>query len=544
MLGKPAIRVLTASASLACVMLAGCGRSAGGGDKANKTAKTLVTTTAPGTRQVGSVVWATYRDVETLDPISVFDAPDNTALTLMCESLLRMQPDGRIGAGLASLTRSDPRTLVFDVNPKATFWDGRPVTAQDVVYSLGRQMSPKLGGYFGSAFSRVASVTATGPKQVTVKLKQADYWLDGELASTPGTIIEQHYAQKAGKNYGTPGGGVMCTGAYEFKSWQGASGVVAVPNPHYWDPSVKPLVKQVTVKGVASDAALASGLATGAITGTYPVGVTTLAQIQRSSAVTVYQGAGHFTDGLVISNLKGPLGNVKVRQALSLAVNRQGYIDATYPNAATLPQWFSNAGTFGYAKSTFEAALRQAPTMRRDLAEAKKLMNESGQKGKAIVIGMTSETAQAANEAAAYQAAGAAIGLNVRFKAVSANDFINFFTDPSARKGVDAFPTVNYGDYSAPEALLQTFLLPDGSQNFSGFNDPKITGWLEQARATADPVARAKLIIQVEQRVDELLPWIPTCEPTNVLVLNKKLTGAVASFAYMFAPWANQLGGR
>lgn len=39
------------------------------------------------------------------------------------------------------------------------------------------------------------------------------------------------------------------------------------------------------------------------------------------------------------------------------------------------------------------------------------------------------------------------------------------------------------------------------------------------------------------------LPWIPDVQPTTVLVLARGLTGAVASFAYMFAPWANSLGG-
>ena len=74
--------------------------------------------------------------------------------------------------------------------------------------------------------------------------------------------------------------------------------------------------------------------------------------------------------------------------------------------------------------------------------------------GQTITIGTSSEVSSIAFEAGAYQQAAVAIGLKVTLKSVSAQDYINFFTDPSYRKGVDMFPTVNYGDYADPAALL------------------------------------------------------------------------------------------
>src|SRR5947207_3795347 len=172
----------------------------------------LVTTTPPGTKQVASVTWAVYRDVNSLDPAFAFDYPENTAISLMCESLLRQQPDGSLQPGLATLSNPSPTQLVFDLKSGAKFWDGHPVTPADVVYSLDRNTDAKLGGFYGLVFSRVQSIQATGPSQVIVTLKQPDYWLPGELASMPGIIIEKSFAQKQGKNYGTPAGGIMCTG--------------------------------------------------------------------------------------------------------------------------------------------------------------------------------------------------------------------------------------------------------------------------------------------------------------------------------------------
>ena len=106
-----------------------------------------------------------------------------------------------------------------------------------------------------------------------------------------------------------------------------------------------------------------------------------------------------------------------------------------------------------------------------------------------------------------------------------------------------AFLTVNYGDYADPAALLSTLVLPGGSQNYTNYNNPQMTAALEEARGTANLDKRAALVAKAEQLAAQQLPWIPDVQPTNLLLLGKGLTGAVGSFAYMFAPWANSLGG-
>ena len=539
-------RLMAASAVALSLTLAACGRSA---TSTNSTAgnvsptKGLVTTTPAGTKPYGTVVWAVYRSVNSLDPIYAFDYPENTAISLMCESLLKQAPNGALVPGLATMTNPSPTKLVFTIQPGARFWDGHPVTPADVIYSLGRQMNPKLGGFYGLVFNRVSSITQTGANQVTISLKQPDYWLPGELASMGGVIIEKAYAQKQGKNYGTPAGGIMCTGAYEFKSWNPGTGVVAVANPHYWGGKT-PLAKEIIVKGVPDTTTLTSGLLTGAVQGGYLDGIATLPQLEAAkNAVTIYQGPGEDTDAFIVSNLKGVLGNVKVRQALSLALNRQAIIANVYKGAALMPRWFSNPGTFGYGQSVFTKAYNATPVMKQNLAEARKLVKEAGAVGKTITIGTSSQISNISAVTGAYQQAAQAIGLKTVLDSVSAQNYINFFTDPKARQGVDAFLTVNYGDYADPAALLATFVLPGGSQNYDNFNNPQITSLMEQARGTANPNQRAALIVKVEQLVNQQLPWIPNVQPTTVLAMQKGLTGATGSFSFMYAPWANNLGG-
>jgi peptide/nickel transport system substrate-binding protein len=537
---------LVAVAAL-CMGVPACGRSVsstqGQGSGIVSPTKGLVATTPAGTKPVQSVTWAVYRDVNSLDPIFAFDYPENTADSLMCESLLLQAPGGALKPGLATVSTPSPTTMVFTLRPGVKFWDGQPVTPADVVYSLDRNTDPKLGGFYSAVFSRVSSIAATGSNQVTITLKQPDYWLEGELASMPGIIIEKSFAQQQGKNYGTPAGKIMCTGAYMFKSWNPGVGVVAVANPHYWNSSAKPLVQQITIKGASDVSAFTSAMLTNGIQGSYSFALPTLDQLKSSSSVKVYQGPGWSTDAFIISNFKGALGDVRVRRALSMALNRQGIINSVYRGAALMPRWLSNPGTFGYGTSVFAAAYDSSPLLSQNIAAAKKLVQQAGVAGQTITIGTSSQLANIAAVTGAYQAAGQAIGLKVALKSVSAQNFINFFTDPKARAGIDGFPTVNYGDYADPAALLSTVVLPDGSQNYTGFNDPKITSALEQARGTADPAKRAALVAQAEKLTVQQMPWIPNAQPTSLLVLNKSLTGAVSSFAYMFAPWANQLGG-
>jgi len=551
MSGKLTIHKVVAAVGVLSLFAAACGGRTTGGPQSN--GPQLTVTTKAGTKPVDKVVWAVYRDVNSLDPIYAFDYPENTTDSLLYESVLRQAPDGSIGPGLATMTNPDSTTIVLTLKPGVKFWDGNPVTPDDVVYSLDRNTDAKLAGFYPAVFSRVQSITATGANEVTIKLKQPDYWLPGELASIPAMIIEKSFALKQGSNYGTPAGKIMGTGAYMFQSFTPGVAVVMVRNDNYWDSTVKPLVREIDIKGAPNDASLTSALLTGGINGSYTQSLTTLDQLKTSKAVTVTYGPGWYTDAFIVSNLKGPLGDVRVRQALSLALDRKGLVDAIYKGTATIPRWISNSGTFGYGKSVFQAAYDSSPDMTQDLAKAKQLIIDAGATGKTITIGMSSELTGISIEAGALQAAAQAIGMNAKLHSVSAQNFINFFIDPKARVGVDGFFTLNYGDYAGPEALLATFLLPDGSQNFSLYgvqgNDPnaaehaKIFQMMDDARGTADPNARAQKVADVEKAIATDLPWIPVLQPLIVLITSNNLSGTYSSFAYMFAPWADKLGG-
>jgi peptide/nickel transport system substrate-binding protein len=336
----------------------------------------------------------------------------------------------------------------------------------------------------------------------------------------------------------------MCSGPFKLDSWQTGKGVRMVPNPNYWDSSLpKPQLTSLTLIGVPDDATLTAGLKTGAIDGTYLIGLSTLGQLETDPAVNVYQGAPFATEAMVISATKGPLANATVRQGLSLALDRNGLINTVYKGAGNIPHALQASGTWGTAVSTFSAAYDALPAMTQDIAKGKQLVTQAGFTGQTITIGTSSGIPSLNEEALAVKAAAEAIGLKVVLQNVSPANYINYFIDPKAWGSVDAFSTTNYGDYADPSALYKSMAVKGGSQNFSNWLNPDVTAAMDAARGESDDTKRAQDVIKAQTIITDQQVWLPVVAGNNVVIMNKKVTGVPATFQYMFGPWAAYLGG-
>ncbi|MDP9257860.1 MAG: ABC transporter substrate-binding protein [Actinomycetota bacterium] len=502
----------------------------------------VITTPAP-TGTADTVTWGLYRETATLDPIKAFDYPDNAAVALTCDALVRANPNMTMSAGIATMTTPSPLKIDFTLHAGAKFWDGHSVTSADAVFSLKRAADPKAGGFYSSVFDRVKSITAVGPTKIEMTLSKPDYWLAGELSSPAGEVVEKAYAQKKGAKFGTVTGGTMCSGPFMVSSWKTGQGVTLVPNPNYWDSSLpKPKLKKLVLIGVPDDATLTAGLETGSISGTYPITLSTLAQLEKNSQVKVYQGPAFGTDALVVNARSGPLADARVRRALSMAIDRNGLINAVFHGAATVPHALEGPGTWGSGKSVYAAAYNALPALSQNLAAAKKLIQQAGATGKTIRLGTSAQLPAFNTQMLAVQSAAKHIGLNAKLVSVSAANYFNFFSNPKVQATVDCFLTINYGDYADPTALYKTIVLANGSQNFSKYNNPQVTALLEKARGTADPDARAKLTVKAQAIVTHDMVWIPLAMPFTVVIMHKGITGAPATFQYQFGPWGVYLG--
>ena len=242
---------LAALALLAGSTLSACGSAARPAAKAAPTSNfnTAQVTTAPG-RALDSVTWSgDYRAPYSEDPLTTADYPEETILGNVCESLLRTGADYSLNPGLAkSWKQTDARHLVLELDPRATFSDGKPVTTDDVVYSLLRNQDPDVASNYADSYEDVSSVRATGPGQVTITFSKDDYLFVGLLGILGGSVVEKDFAQKAGHKFGTAQTGVMCSGPYTIKSFDGTNTMVLKRNPHYWDPSRAAKTENLTFK--------------------------------------------------------------------------------------------------------------------------------------------------------------------------------------------------------------------------------------------------------------------------------------------------------
>lgn len=159
-----------------------------------------------------------------------------------------------------------------------------------------------------------------------------------------------------------------------------------------------------------------------------------------------------------------------------------------------------------------------------------------------IVIG-TDATQGRTVIANAVRAALQRIGLKGQIKTVPTAQFEEYYSEPKARADIDLLVGDWYISKSDPMGFYDN-ALSDSSNNWVGFNDPDYDAKVKQALGTIDDAARSRMTIEVQRMFTEAAVWISIAQVPSVLVVNDKLTGAPASMAYLYYPWAADLGAK
>lgn len=540
------IAVAGAAALIAATSLTACSGSSGGGSTSAATTDwKLTTTTAAPSGDIDAYTFALYAEPATLDYAYAFDYPDNQVLANVCESLLRLNPDYTLSPGLAkSFANPDPLTWVYELRDGVTFHDGTPMTAADAVASMNRIMDPEVGSSWFSVYQNVESVTQTGPMEVTVKTKIPDSQFNLGMGGSAGVVESAATLAAKGKDYGNSTGGVNCTGPFSLKQWKSGESVTLERYDGYWDKDLRAKSKQMTFAIIPDATARVNALKSGSVDGSWMVPLEAAAQLQASGKGDMLYAPSSATSDLVISNMNGPLGDKRVRQALMLALDRKGILKAASQNIGEVSDVLTTKLVWASASpEATRTAFDDVTHYDQDIAKAKKLVEEAGATGKEL----TYVTAPIGNEFAvvsqATMAAAESIGLKLKIQTVTPAQYTALFSDPSAREGVDLFYTVWY--LSSPDALEMYGVLRTGDfSNYGGWSDPEFDDTVNKAIGTFDPAERSVLTAKAQQIANEELPWLPLTAGPLPLFLGKRITGLQPSMAFLYYPWAAEIGKR
>lgn len=500
----------------------------------------LSASTPPARGEIDSFTWAVYAEPPTLDYTMAFDYPQNTILSNVCESLMRWTPGLTTQPGLAKkASNPDPTTWVYDLREGVRFHNGGTMTADDVVFSLERQRDPDNAAAWAQVFQNVSSVKKTGKLQVTVKLKKPDSQFPQYMATAAGVVASRSGVKAAGKDYGTTGD-LACTGPFKLGTWDKGQSIELDRFDGYW--GRKAQSKKAVFRVLTDPSSRTNAMLSGEADGGYLIPTESYGRLRESGAGKLYFGEGLTTVNVNVTNMKGPLGDVRVRRALSLALDRSGFVKAGLGGAGTPTNSLTpRASWAGASEQTRKAAFDALPPTERDIEKAAKLIKEAGANGKTLTVATSSIGQDVSLLATAVQAAGTQIGLDIRLKTIAPNAFTALFTDPEARAGIDMFPYTSYQNITDPLDLLANFKT-GAYLNFAGYSDKRYDDLVDQATAVYQPDKRMRIEAKLQKQAAEQVLWIPVAEWPTAVFLNKRITGAPTTISYMYYPWAADVG--
>ncbi|KQQ92736.1 peptide ABC transporter substrate-binding protein [Leifsonia sp. Leaf325] len=494
---------------------------------------------------IDSFTWASYAEPYSLDYAYAFDYSDNQVLANVCESLLRLNPDYTLSPGLAeSFSHPTPTTWVYEIRDGVTFHDGTIMTAADVVASMSRHLDPAVGSSWFSVYQNVTSIEQTGDSEVTVTEATPDSQFNLAMGGSAGVVESADTLAEKGADYGNSTGGVNCTGPFSFGGWKSGESITLERYDGYWDAENAARSGEVTFLFMADPNARSNALKSGEVDGGWMIPADAVPQLRSSDQGDMLFGLNTAVSSLIVSNLDGPLGDLRVRKALLMALDRQGIVDAALKGYGTPTNALTTSSVWvGASDQSVSAAFDGLEEYPYDLDAARKLVEEAGATGEEITYVTAPISSDFAVYAQATAAAAKSIGLTATIETVTPSAYTALFSDPSAREGVDLFYTSWY--LSSPDPLEMYSVLRTGEfSNYGEWSDADFDAVVTEAIAIDDPAARSEKTAQAQRIANEQLPWLPLYEAPTTLFLGKRITGVAPSVAFLYAPWAASIGAR
>jgi peptide/nickel transport system substrate-binding protein len=531
---RPIPRVLVLVFALALV-LAACGGGDDGGEGG-----------AQG-QTGGTVVFAASSDPKSLDPAFISDGESIRITNQLYEGLVATKPGGlEIVPALAeSWTPSaDGKSWSFKLRTGVKFHDGTDFNAEAVCFNFDRQynfkglaQSDAVSYYWVSVFggfsdkktpSLYAGCEATDPQTAVIKLSEPSSSFLAALSLSSFSIqspkaLQDNKADEIGgtadsprfSSYGLehPTG----TGPFKFSAFKAGDRTEIVRNDDYW--GKKSTLDKVIFRTIADGAARRQALESGEIQGydnVDPNDVDALKAnyqvLQRPAFNIAYVGMNHS---------KPPLDNIKIRQAVAYALNREALLKAKYPPGSEVASNFMPPEVPGYNPDVTKYPY--------DPDKAKQLITESGVKNPTIEFWYPTDVSRPymPDPAANFQAFKADLE-KVGFKIVPKSapwspDYLDAYQAGKAQMYLIGWT----GDFGDADNFVGVFFQTKKPE--WGFDNPKIFGLLNDAERETDQAKREELYKQANAELANFVAGVPYAHTGPFLAFAKGVQGYVPS---------------
>ncbi len=439
------------------------------------------------------------------------------------EGLLTFGPDGKTAPGVAEKWEisADGLTYTFTLRADAKWSDGTAVTADDFVFSWRRLVDPKTASdyaYFlwpvkngeaisnGKAAPDTLGAVAVNPRTFKVTLERPTGYFLSSLVHRMTYPVSKANVEKFGPDF-VKAGNLVSNGAYRLVEYMPQAYVKAVRNPFFREAkSVK--VDTVVFHHSDSPETELRRFRAGELDIVQMAPVTQIDWLRKNMPETMkfYPVLG--TQYLAINMTKEPLAsNPKLRQALSLAVDRQIIVEKITKSGEVPAYTLTAPGVPGYTLP--EANMAKATQAERD-AMAKKLLAEAGYGpgAKPLTVEILHNTNESTRKIAVGVASmwqsklGAKVSLN--------NQEWKIVLQNAGEKSYANMVVLGWiADFPDPYTFLKLFLGDVGKMNRSGYANPTYDEKLSAANLTTDPAKRLALVAEAEGMMLADAPLIP-----------------------------------
>lgn len=476
---------------------------------------------AQGDSPSGELTWGLDVNVPNIIPFGGIALAQWLGKEFMYDSLLAWDADLNVIPALAeSWDTPDDTTYVFNLRQGVKFHDGSEMTAKDVVYSLNMALDPVEPGVKVPYLDNLASVEATDDYTVTVTMTIPDPTLPGTLAWTNYTPIVPEGLLDSVEVLSDGIG----TGPFRLAEYSQDDQIVYEAFPDFWEEGV-PGVETLTLKMLVDEQQRVAALRSGEIHGaTFTADVAGTLESEDISVITGLTSSPKVIQFSTVEDV--PWRDVRVRQAINLAVNRQEIIDKVYGGNAqvtgVIPPGY---GPWPIPEDEIVLAYEN------DLDAAKALMEEAGYAdGFDVVLQAIASPREYTQNAEIVQQQLTGLNINVTVEPLE----IGTFAD-NIGKGNFEWASTGRGMRGDPSAHVVDFR-SGTSNNVTWFGDgwksEELDALYDEALATVDQDARKDLYDQIQRIILEEVPNL-------YLVQNMKFQAVSNSVEGMYVFYGN-----